>query len=141
MSLLRRVATSPRVWLGGVWHDVRHAARVFAKNPGFRAIAVLSMAFGSGANVAMFSAAGALLLRRLTLAHPHALLTVGSQIPFGLVVRNLASHPDYLDIRARTGTFRGLLAFTTAIVAYTPAPGARAQSKVATLVSANFFQV
>ena len=43
-------------WLDNVWQDVRHGVRLLAKHPGFTAIAVLSIAFGTGANVAMFSA-------------------------------------------------------------------------------------
>ena len=50
------------LWLERLWQDLRHGARMFVKNPGFTAIAVISIAFGTGGNVAIFSAADALLL-------------------------------------------------------------------------------
>ena len=58
-------------WLDRLRRDVRHALRLFAKSPGFTAIAVMSIACGTGANVAMFSAVDAMLLRPLAVRHPH----------------------------------------------------------------------
>ena len=92
--------------MSGLWGDVRHGARVFAKHPGFTAIAVISIAFGTGANVAMFSLADALLLRPLPVPRPGELVTVGTRIKRGIATLNVASYPDYVDIRERASELR-----------------------------------
>jgi len=124
-----------------IWHDIRHAWRMFVKNPGFTAIAVISIAFGTGGNVAIFSAADALLLRPLPVPHPDDLINVGSKIRIGIATRSAASYPDYVDIRDRNRSFDGLLAFTSRTTGFSAHPGASPQAKVATIVSGNFFRV
>jgi putative ABC transport system permease protein len=71
------------LWLERLWHDVRYGCRTFARAPGFTAIAILSIACGTGANVAMFSVADALLLRPLPVPHPDELLVVGMRTDRG----------------------------------------------------------
>jgi len=63
-------------WLETLWQDVRYAGRILAKNPGFAAVVIFSLALGIGANTAVFSAMNAVLLRALPYEHPETLATV-----------------------------------------------------------------
>lgn len=61
--------------------DVRYAARMFARTPGFTAIAVLSLAIGIGGNAAMFSLVDRLLVRPLPYFEPGRLIRVTDVYP------------------------------------------------------------
>ena len=130
-----------RVWLTGLWQDVRHGARAFAKHPGFTAIAVASIAFGTGANVAIFSLADALLLRPLPVPRPGELVTVGSRLDRGIITVNVASHPDYVDIREKATSFTGLVAMAYGAVGFSAEAAASPQVKLITVVSGDFFRL
>src|SRR5260221_11424865 len=127
--------------LESFWQDARHSARVLWKNPVFTAIAVVSIAFGTGANVAIFSAADAILLRPLPVSRPGELLTVGSREKRGIATVSVTSYPDYIDLRDRTQSFDGLIAFTSRTAGLSAQPGAPARMRMVTMLSGNFFHV
>jgi len=98
------------VMMKSLWQDLRYAARMLWKTPGFTAIAVLSLALGIGANTSIFSFVNAVLLRALPIAEPERLVFVfnGSQSdPY-----NVSPYPDYVDYRDRNEVFSDLAAYS-----------------------------
>jgi predicted permease len=63
------------------FQDVRYGARMLLKNPGFTAVAALTLSLGIGANTAIFSLLNALALRDLPVPHPEQLVRFGAHAP------------------------------------------------------------
>jgi len=61
------------IWAEQFFQDLRYGLRTLRRNPGFTAVAVLSLALGIGANTAVFSMVDALLLKSLPVRDPHQL--------------------------------------------------------------------
>src|SRR5438552_9315001 len=86
-------------------NDLRFAFRQLLKNPGFTAVAVLTLALGIGANTAMFSVLNAVLLRPLPFTDPERLMFVEGQN-----LREL-SGGDFNDLNTRSHSFSHVAAF------------------------------
>jgi predicted permease len=87
--------------------DLRYAARTLVKRPGFAAVAVLSLALGLGANLAVFRFVDAILLKSLPVPRPDELVILHGGRGFGYPwFRELASHNDVLANTAARWTAR-----------------------------------
>ena len=92
-------------------NDLKFACRQLAKNPGFAAVVVLTLALGIGANTAIFSVVDAVLLRPLPFPEPERLVMVWNQLP-GQGLRQLPlSVPEFLDYQREQQVFAGLAVF------------------------------
>jgi hypothetical protein len=69
--------------------DIRYGVRLFASQPAFTAVALLSLAIGIGANTAVFSVANALLLRPLPYADAERLVILWNRSPDNLIWEEL----------------------------------------------------
>ncbi len=99
-------------WLETLWQDIRFAIRVLAINPGFTAVAVLTLALGIGSNTAIFSLIDSVMLRMLPVARPGDLLQVKILIPERPNEPSAAfTNPLWEEVRAQQDTFSDVFAW------------------------------
>jgi predicted permease len=94
-------------WVEQLAQELRFAVRVFRKNPGFAATAVLTLALGIGATVAVFSVVNAVLIRPLPYPDPDRLIGLWHSAQFQAITsRNVRlSSTMYLTYREHHRTF------------------------------------
>ncbi|MBZ5591648.1 MAG: ABC transporter permease [Acidobacteriia bacterium] len=96
--------------------DLRHAARALWQNPGFTAVAVLSLALGIGVNTAIFSLIDTLLLKTLPVEDPGRLVMISDPSAAGVNIgtqggeRSLFTCDEFARMRERNQVFTGMLA-------------------------------
>ncbi len=124
-------------WLDDLIQDVRYGLRQLRRNPGFTAVAVVTLALGIGANAAIFSFVDAVLLEPLPYPHPERIVGVWAKEPGG--ERWVTSTLNYLDWKRENHCFQFLSAVSeeTAILTGTGRP----QELYAQVVSASYFNV
>ncbi len=96
-------------WLEIFWQDLRYAARQLKRNPGFTAVAVITLALGIGVNTAIFSLLHDTILARLPISHPQELV----QLTWlhGAQIGTTFNWPDYEPLLAPQPALPGLFAY------------------------------
>lgn len=115
--------------------DLRYAARILAKSPGFAAIAILTLALGIAADTTLFSVVNGVLLNPLAFPQSGQLVAINSnenvaQIPI--------SYPNFLDWQSQTRTFSSMAMYRHEDYNLTGQQGS-AQRVDGFMVSAQFF--
>ncbi|HTB17915.1 MAG TPA: ABC transporter permease [Bryobacteraceae bacterium] len=96
------------LWLEQTFADLRYACRSLLKTPAFAAIAVLTLALGIGANIAIFTVVNAVLLRPLPFQHPEQLVRVFDDLN-GVGAKDIGmSVPEIQDLRDRSDVFHAI---------------------------------
>ena len=100
--------------MGTLLQDIRYGWRMLARNPGFTAIAVLTLAIGIGASTAIFSVVDTVLLRPLPYREPEKLVLITETLP-GMSADEIGvSAGEYQDYRDRNRSFSQVAAYESA---------------------------
>ncbi len=119
------------------WQDVRFAARVLAKSPGFTFFAVLTIALALGANAAIFSLVDGVLLKSTGYPEPERIVQLWERPPDGM--RNSIAPANYLDWARQSQSFEAMAAVSGASMSYSG--GGEPRALRAGVVSAPYFEV
>jgi len=124
--------------------DLRYGLRMLRKNPGFTAVAVLSLALGIGANTTIFTVVNAILLNALPVRDLPRLVEMDTVDSKTLVTQARSeklgmSFPNFQDYRRDNTVFTDLAAFMPTAVTWSG--GVEPRQLLSELVSANYFEV
>ena len=89
--------------------DIRYGVRMLLKNPGVTVVAVITLAFGIGANTAIFSGVSAFLMRPLSVPNASELIRP-MEVTEERDLHDEMSYPDFLEYRNQATSFMGLAA-------------------------------
>ena len=95
-------------WLDDAKRDLRQALRIFARAPGFTAVALLTLGLGIGASTVMFSVLNAVVLRPLPYRESRGLVLLWTDDVKRQLHRTLVPNPLYVEWKARARSFTDL---------------------------------
>jgi len=116
-------------------NDLKFALRQLLKNPGFTAVAVVTLALGIGANTAIFSVVNAVLLRPLPYPEPDQLVQLGMEQSGG--PSTFIDSATFVEARAQSQSLARIAAYSGGDMTLTGA--GPAERIVAGAVTADFF--
>jgi putative ABC transport system permease protein len=123
--------------------DVRYGFRMLVKNPGFTAVAALSLALGIGANTTIFTLINAVFLSPIPVEDPKSVVgvfTTDSQIKGGFNDYMPISNPNFIDYRDSNSVLAGIAAHGFLAASLVGGSG-QPEQVIGEIASANFFSL
>ena len=127
-------------WLEDLWQDFRYALRTLRQKPGFAAVALLTLALGTGATTVMFTVINGVLLKPLPYPDPGRLVLVQEQTDYSTFLGNLwgFTYPNFADCQRESRALdMTAWRFTTATLSV-PGPAENVNGRQ---IGANLFSV
>src|SRR5262245_3995516 len=115
-TLVDLVPTAFREHRHVIQQDLRHAIRLLVASPAFTVVAILSLAFGIGANAAIFSLLNSVLMSTLPVRQPHELVMLTNPAVSGVSMgmedgeRSLLTYTEFRQLQEQTTVFASLMA-------------------------------
>ncbi|MGA2094722.1 MAG: ABC transporter permease [Candidatus Acidiferrum sp.] len=103
-----------------LFQDLRYAFRLLTKSPAFSLIAILTLAFGIGANTAIFTVVNAVLLRPLPFKDPSRLVILAEKSPYPTIT---VSYQNWQDWRDQSHSFESVEGMRPSTIALTGSSG------------------
>ena len=125
-------------WVEMLLQNIRFAARLLWKNPGFTAVAVFALALGIGVNTAVYSLADVLLLHPIDVPNLDRVVNVIGTLPNFPLSASSMSPGDFTDFHNESRTLQHLACLYEHDVNLTG--GGEPQKELAALVSTDFFE-
>lgn len=119
-----------------IFQDLRFSLRQMRKDPGFALTAILILALGIGASVAIFAFVDAALIKPLPYPNPTRLVAINEST--ALFPRNNLSYPDYVDWKRLNNVFSSMDVYTAHRFEFNTPSGT--ESVHGLQVSAGFFK-
>lgn len=122
-----------------LWRDLRYGCRMLLRSPGFAIVAVLTLAIGIGATVAIFSVVNGVLLHPLPFRNPNRIVLIWETEASRDIDRGTASLAEFLDWRDQSHVFQELSAYRTLL--FTLTGKGEPEQVYGAQTSANFFRL
>lgn len=124
-----------------LWQDARYALRGMRRNPGFTAVAVVSLALGIGANTAIFSLVNTVILRMLPVEHPEQLVEILQKYPDQAHMNGWWSSQSYEHFRDHNHVFSALTGMSREALFNVRTTGSEPEITTGEYVAGNYFPV
>ena len=122
-----------------VWHDLRFGARTLLKNPGFTAVAVLSLGLGIGAITSVYSMISAVLLTPLPFEDADELFGVYVTIESKGITQDSTSYPEFREWKNQSTAWDSMAAYSSST--YNMTGNGEPERILAGVVTSEFFKV